>query len=226
MWTTISRNEVFELTTRISVQAEEVKPGGLWSEYARIIGELRPKFVLVENVAALLGRGMGRVLGDLAEIGYDAEWDIISAADMGAPHLRERVWIVAYPKRLGHGRQKPVTYTDHDSEWNSASRQQIRRAIIGATEPSGKALAYADEQHVQGLIGGGDVPTFREEWREGSSRSRYAVLRRIWELEPEVGRVVDGVSPFVDELTGLGNAVVPQIPELIANRIRECLEAA
>jgi len=53
--------------------------------------------VLVENVAALLGRGMGRVLGDLAENRYDAEWEVVSAADMGAPHLRERVWIMAYP---------------------------------------------------------------------------------------------------------------------------------
>lgn len=69
---------------------------GLWTEYARLIGELRPRYVIVENVAALLGRGMGVVLGDLSALGYDAEWRIISAADVGAPHLRERVWIVAY----------------------------------------------------------------------------------------------------------------------------------
>jgi DNA (cytosine-5)-methyltransferase 1 len=72
---------------------------GLWSEYARIIREIRPRFVVVENVAALLGRGMGRVLGDLAAIGYDAEWDCISAAAVGAPHLRERIWIVAHDVR-------------------------------------------------------------------------------------------------------------------------------
>ncbi len=58
---------------------------GLWSEMHRIIRELRPRYVLVENVAALLGRGMGRVLGDLAAIAYDAEWEIVSAADVGAP---------------------------------------------------------------------------------------------------------------------------------------------
>jgi DNA (cytosine-5)-methyltransferase 1 len=68
---------------------------GLWSEYARIIGTLRPRYVLVENVAALLGRGIGRVLGDLSSLGYDAEWHVISAASVGAPHVRERVWIVA-----------------------------------------------------------------------------------------------------------------------------------
>jgi DNA (cytosine-5)-methyltransferase 1 len=62
---------------------------GLWFEYARIIRELRPRFVLVENVAALLTRGLGRVLGDLAEIGYDAEWSMLPACALGAPHTRQ-----------------------------------------------------------------------------------------------------------------------------------------
>ena len=76
---------------------------GLWSEYARLIGELRPRFVIVENVSALLARGLDVVLGDLAEIGYDAEWHCISAAAIGAPHERDRLWIVAYPSedRMG-----------------------------------------------------------------------------------------------------------------------------
>jgi DNA (cytosine-5)-methyltransferase 1 len=69
---------------------------GLWSEYYRIICELRPRFVLVENVAALLERGMERVLGDLAACGYDAEWDCIPAFAVGAPHRRDRVFIIAY----------------------------------------------------------------------------------------------------------------------------------
>lgn len=70
---------------------------GLWREYARLIGEIRPAFVVVENVAALLGRGLGDVLGDLAALGYDAEWHGIPASAIGAPHRRDRVWIVAYP---------------------------------------------------------------------------------------------------------------------------------
>ena len=68
---------------------------GLWFEYARLVGELRPKYVIVENVAALLGRGLEQVLGSLAKIGYDAEWHCISAAAIGAPHRRDRVWIIA-----------------------------------------------------------------------------------------------------------------------------------
>jgi DNA (cytosine-5)-methyltransferase 1 len=73
---------------------------GLWAEFARIVGELRPRFVLVENVSALLGRGIGRVLGDLAALGYDAEWDVLSACQFGAPHARERLFILAYAEGL------------------------------------------------------------------------------------------------------------------------------
>jgi DNA (cytosine-5)-methyltransferase 1 len=71
---------------------------GLWREYARIIGEVRPRFVLVENVSALLSRGLGRVLGDLAALGFDAEWHCIPASAVGAPHQRDRIWIVAYAR--------------------------------------------------------------------------------------------------------------------------------
>lgn len=75
---------------------------GLWREFIRIIGELRPRFVLVENVPGLfLDGGIGRVLGDLAEVGYDAEWSTVSACALDAPHTRERVFIVAYPKSKG-----------------------------------------------------------------------------------------------------------------------------
>src|SRR5690606_13124048 len=69
---------------------------GLWRELVRAIRVVRPKYAIVENVAALLGRGMGTVLGDLAESGYDAEWDCIPASAVGAYHERDRLWIVAY----------------------------------------------------------------------------------------------------------------------------------
>jgi DNA-cytosine methyltransferase len=75
----------------------EGKRSGLWSEYARLIGELRPRYAIVENVSALLNRGLDRVLGDLSKIGYDAEWHCIPASAVGAPHRRDRIWIVGYP---------------------------------------------------------------------------------------------------------------------------------
>lgn len=73
---------------------------GLWFEMFRIICELRPRFVLVENVAALLNRGAGRVLGNLASIGFDAEWETLRAQDFGAAHRRERLFIVAYSNQI------------------------------------------------------------------------------------------------------------------------------
>ena len=76
------------------------KRSGLWFEMFRIIGELRPKWVLIENVANLLNNGGIRVLQDLAEIGYDAEWQVISARDVGARHLRKRLWIIAYSREV------------------------------------------------------------------------------------------------------------------------------
>ena len=86
------------------------KQSSLWSEYARLIGEVRPRFVLVENVAALLARGMGEVLGDLAASGYDAVWDCIPASFVGAPHNRDRLWIVAHPERDQQSRKKPCVW--------------------------------------------------------------------------------------------------------------------
>lgn len=77
---------------------------GLWANLADAIRALRPRGVIVENVAALLHRGIDRVLGDLAACGYDAEWDCIPAAAVGAPHLRNRVFIIAYPVGIGFSR--------------------------------------------------------------------------------------------------------------------------
>lgn len=74
---------------------------GLWAEYARLIRELRPIYVIVENVADLLHRGLSDVLGDLASSGYDAEWRCVPASVVGLPQTRDRMWIVAYPSRGG-----------------------------------------------------------------------------------------------------------------------------
>jgi DNA (cytosine-5)-methyltransferase 1 len=79
---------------------------GLWSEVARIIRELRPRYLVVENVAELRSRGLDRVLADLAACGYDAEWDCIPASAVGAPHQRDRIWLVAYPARDAKARSE------------------------------------------------------------------------------------------------------------------------
>ncbi|GAA1105038.1 DNA cytosine methyltransferase [Nocardiopsis composta] len=82
---------------------EKGASGGVWAAAVEAVRRLRPDLVVVENVAALRSRGLGRVLGDLARTGYDARWTSLRAADVGAPHTRERVFAAAYPHRSGRG---------------------------------------------------------------------------------------------------------------------------
>jgi DNA (cytosine-5)-methyltransferase 1 len=177
---------------------------GLWSEYARIIGEARPRYVIVENVSALLGRGLERVLGDLAALGYDAEWHCIPAAAAGAPHRRDRIWIVAYPccpqrGAVGSTHQR-LAWAECLSQWQEGS---------GGSEPSCEDVADASRPHVEGQRQSGGIPSQRSPSRGAS----------WWFSEPDVGRVAHGIPARVDRLRGLGNAVVPQIPEIIGRAI-------
>jgi DNA (cytosine-5)-methyltransferase 1 len=157
----------------------EGKRSGLWSEYARLIGELRPRYVIVENVSALLGRGLDRVLGDLAALGYDAEWHCIPASYVGLPQSRDRVWIVANTKCNGRLR------LDKNIK-NKRASINIPRSIAGGANP------------LQLL------PAMGEFFIEPSS---------------DFSRNDDGLSEGVDRLKQLGNAVVPQMPELIGKAI-------
>jgi DNA (cytosine-5)-methyltransferase 1 len=104
---------------RVGITGER---SGLWIEFNRIICELRPRFVIVENVSALLDRGIDTVLGDLAAGGYDAEWSVLSSCAMGAPHTRERVFIVAYPYgKYGQARMGTVAHGPSANEHRNDS---------------------------------------------------------------------------------------------------------
>ncbi len=111
---------------RVGITGER---SGLWSEFNRIIRELRPRYVLVENVSALLDRGIDRVLGDLAAGGYDAEWSVLSSCALGAPHTRARVFIVAYTDckhgqaRLGHFAHRQAALFAPDNSPSSGARE-------------------------------------------------------------------------------------------------------
>jgi DNA (cytosine-5)-methyltransferase 1 len=153
---------------------------GLWSEIVRLAHELRPQFVLVENVANLLsgpserpGAWFGRVLGDLAEIGFDAEWECIPACAVGAHFVGERVWIVASPAKAGGVRWEGCWSAPVGADrWGRDEFARLVRASIGHGIPAGS-----------------------------------------------LGRISDGIPNRLDRLRALGNAVVPQIPELIGNAI-------
>jgi DNA (cytosine-5)-methyltransferase 1 len=172
---------------------------GLWFQFHRIIKEVRPHYAIIENVSALRNRGLDQVLRSLAEIGYDAEWHCIPAAAIGAPHRRDRMWIVACPNQQhGWGKQSiPI-----------GSRR-------GTRDQSGWSSQNVADTSVSGLQ--------RYEWcgSAGTQRisERHLAQCSWWAVEPDVGRVAHGVPGRVDRLKQLGNAVVPQIPEMIGQAI-------
>jgi DNA (cytosine-5)-methyltransferase 1 len=204
----------------------------LWPEYARAIRLVRPHYVLVENVPGLLTAGLELVLGDLAQLGYDAEWDCIPAAAFGAPHLRYRVLLVAYPNRdfgraSGVGEVEAQSASQPEPSGESLAhatglRRQPRRASDPAQVQRGRkpdrgssspSLAHANFAGPQG----------RNE-RQRGARQLFARASSWpdagnWSIEPAVGRVAHGVPSRVDRLRALGNAVVPQVAEWAGRQI-------
>ena len=202
---------------------------GLFFEAVRVVRELQPRAVVLENVAALLTRGLDRVLGTLAEVGYDAEWHCIPAAAVGAPHVRDRVFIIAYSDggrfkecQKCHGKSKPgnqaqqrnyalrlcndVAYANmQHGERGSESRQSEREERKTRTESSGCGSDVADFDSSGFKDASGCKEIAQCGWKRTFSRSSW------WDVEPAVGRVANGVSNRVDRLRGLGNAVVPQV---------------
>jgi DNA (cytosine-5)-methyltransferase 1 len=166
---------------------------GLWVEIARLVGELRPEYVILENSAALTGRGLGDILGDLAARGYDAEWQCIPASELGAPHGRDRIWIVAYPNAGSQSRRPVNAETCGDETAFSRTNADAECGVI----PLGRIMARIGRvvQHLS--------------WHG------------IWEAEnsPLGMGVDDGLPDRLHRLRALGNAVVPQIPELIGHAI-------
>jgi len=155
----------------------------------------------MENVGAITFRGLDAVLGSLAEIGYDAEWQDIRASDVGAPHRRERIWIVAYPSSAGVGRLLL-----------QQGGSQLAHSDI---ERCGEDVADACCHNAQGFQ---PRRSYQEKRKGSESRqagSCHASARGQWATEPDVGRVAHGVLSRVDRLKCLGNSIVPQIAEMI-----------
>ena len=211
----------------------EGERSGLWFEYARLIGELRPRYVIVENVAALLGRGLGRVLGELATLGYDAEWHCIPAAAVGAPHRRDRVWIIAHAggdvvreqsgRRIwsngacatlarNDGAAQSVADADGAGQSRKRPPQPEGRKHNPLPSRKGEAATVCDPDRQSLAVG----QSFGGHLAEKLASSLRADR---WASEPDVGRVADGIPGRVDRLKSLGNAVVPQIPEIIGQAI-------
>jgi len=176
----------------------------MWPETAYIIDVLRPKYALLENVPALLSSGyFGRILGDLAESGYDARWRILSAAEMGAPHKRDRVFIVCNTKHIGRDASE-ITKSLAQGNDSSATRKKQTGKPSGSNQQC-EELADADEKR---------LPQPKHEPEEVRTSSRTSEWTRSacqgwWAVEPDVGRVANGVASRVDRLKALGNGQVP-----------------
>jgi len=169
---------------------------GLWGEMARIIGEVGPRYVLVENSPNLTSRGLGRVLGDLASMGYDARWGVLGAVHAGGPHKRERIWILANASGGRCGGPQ-------GGEMELAGRAETVRP--------GEALADSNGRHQHGWRRAVQVG---RKWSAGEAADNGERCGTEWCPEPNVGRVAHGVAARVDRLTAIGNGQVPRVVAL------------
>jgi DNA (cytosine-5)-methyltransferase 1 len=201
---------------------------GMWGQMARIIHEVRPQFVFVENSPMLTSRGLGRVLGDLASMGFDARWGVLGAADVGANHQRDRIWIVA----------KNMAYTTMPNDAPSCGEERYGKGASqefgGSSSDKGK-LAYTSELFSNGgnnnatismerksqsefrnNSGSGDISNTNGTQQQGGclpgrihAQDTYASDTRWWQTEPDVGRVANGMAFGMDRLKAIGNGQVP-----------------
>jgi DNA (cytosine-5)-methyltransferase 1 len=174
---------------------------GMWKEMARVIHEVRPRYAFVENSPMLSRRGLGVVLRDLATMGFDAEWGVLGASDIGAKHHRQRIWIVAR-------QQQVFSHANHRIGRWEQQPQSIK-------ETQGSNMANTDHSN-----GGGEC------WRlRGAEKcSEKWNLRTIFN-QPEPVRMVDGLAARVDRLKAVGNGQVPQVAaiawELLTERLND-----
>lgn len=178
---------------------------GLWWEFHRLIKEIKPKWAIIENVSALRSRGLDEVLRSLSEVGYDAEWHCITASSIGAPHKRDRLWIIAYPNT-------------NSIRWDSRRDSESGRQVCDDKKRNNSSSLQDGEQQKSDIREMGSLLAERLQKFISSERTRNQT-RCFWAAEPNVGRVADGFPRRVDRLRQLGNAVVPQIPELIGRAI-------
>lgn len=246
---------------------------GLFFEAVRLVRELQPRAVVLENVAALLTRGLDRVLGTLAEIGYDAQWHCIPAAAVGAPHIRDRVFIIAVhsnPETID-ARQPDKRNAERCRADSSQERKRLRdqssglgshvantncercsearcsesgcrlsgcgSSLAGArcelrqpwsiSESSSEETSHGNTKANDDQRCGEDVADTQGIYAQRlDDRSREIKLGRSswWAVEPTVGRVAHGVPARVDRLRCLGNAIVPQVAEVVAKMTLEAIK--
>jgi len=208
---------------------------GLWSYYAKVIREIRPKYAVIENVPALANKGLNIVLRDITEAGYDAEWFTLRASDFGALHKRERLFIIVYPNIYELDKERRVQkWKETTIDGVNTSPNTHEFGLLGMQ--SGKYAMEWKEQTFDEA-----TPSFiTDDWEERISRFRRESLqgqygfswcqdvRKVEDLqgrsdipEPLFRGGRDGLPFWMDRIKCCGNAVVPQVAQFIARRIKE-----
>tara|TARA_R110000868_G_scaffold402329_1_gene678564 strand:- start:1440 stop:2282 length:843 start_codon:yes stop_codon:yes gene_type:complete len=186
----------------------------LWPEMCRIIADVKPRWVIGENVAGFVSNplGLDRSLADLETLGYSVQPFVIPACAVDAPHRRDRVWILAHADSA-HGQRGRISSGIHAENADAVSR--------GKRWFSGKIVAHAECQRQQGQRQPVNAEYSAAAENREATNIEHGRGPQLWKSEPPVGRVAHGVPRRVDRLRALGNAVVPQIPEMIGHAILE-----
>jgi DNA (cytosine-5)-methyltransferase 1 len=180
---------------------------GLFYELIRVIRLVRPRYVVLENVSAILANGLDTVLGELDQAGFDAEWACIPASAVGACHQRDRWWLVAYAKESGAWQHKSHAWRQRDGESLFANGCADQEVSSPSSNTSSERLERPQHQ----------------EWR---AAEQLCPDWRGYASEPVLCRGDDGLSSRVDRLKALGNAVVPQVAAIPLARVKELSDNA
>ena len=183
----------------------------LWPEYFRLIQEIRPRWVIAENVTGLIQLGLDQVLSDLEGEDYSTETVVIPASAVNAPHRRDRLWIMAHS--IGRGRG--------DSKDRKICRNGLSDTPIYSSIHEDVADTECQRQQGQGKYERPCNTKTDKTWETDRAVSGSKSREGNWNTEPELGRVAHGVPNRMDRLKQLGNAVVPQVVEVIGRAIMQ-----
>ena len=197
---------------------------GLFYELIRVIRLVRPKFVVMENVAAILNNGLDIVLGELSEAGYDAEWSIISASSLGAAHRRSRWWCVAYTNNYGSS-SSSINEINDQTDSSSQERQNQVSESSGSSESSDSRIIRSFEGNVTNSNSKGLQRKILSKMESGIWSAKHT--RRLdpnWRSyvsKPILPRGSYGLSNRVDRTKALGNSIVPAVAAIPLQRVHD-----
>ena len=192
----------------------EGERSGLFFEIVRLIKECQPRFVFLENVPAIRTRGGERVVKELAKIGYDCRWTTISAASVGAPHKRERWFLLAHASNGGRGKLlqqiEELRISEQTNTWSNGEIQSLANSNgMRKLSKQGKHDRISNRSKKVSNTSSKRLERHRQKPIRIKTKLHYACDNSWWAVEPSVGRVANGIPNRVHRIKCLGNGVVP-----------------